>query len=166
MPSEVVGEIEGGRLGFGHLFEEGRSREELIAVGAGHAGDVRRLALGGTGVELRTQVVERSSGTAVRVAQDDALITAPIALQACNAVANRACDERRPIVQLGGQAFHIDVVERVRADDGLQLVDERAARQHENPLGRGRRGSGTHAAARRARMRSVAVSAATAASRQ
>src|SRR5882672_5459950 len=145
-----IREVEGPRLSRSERGEHRRRGKEFIAVRSGYSLDSL----------LAQYCIQQPARTAIGIGDKDGMVTVPRSL---NRGAHGAGYLLRSIVQLGRQTTDVQVVPAIGAAQCCDLVGQRAAGNDQ----RGHRPTQWAAApARLAAMRPLAVSTATAASRQ
>src|SRR5271167_4821235 len=158
MAQQKIRQIERPRLRLGQRSEHRSCREELVAMCAGNA--LHAL--------LAQHLVEHAARSAVAIGNENRAATVAGGV---NQRANRSRNLFRSIVQFGRQAAHGQRIPAVRAAECSDLVRQRTAGDDQQPLAAASLG-GDHSAqcaaapARRAAISPLAVSTATAASRQ
>jgi hypothetical protein len=121
LPGQEVGEIEGARRRIGQALKAILAGERCIAVGA-------REALNPF---LLEHLIEGAAGAAIGVGDEDPGMGGAGLV---NGTAHRVCDQCRPVVQGGGQAAQVEMVETVRLDQGDDLPGEGATGDDQRAL--------------------------------
>jgi hypothetical protein len=121
LPGQKIGEIEGARCRIGEILKAILAGERGIAVGA-------REALHPF---LLEHPIERAAGAAIGVGDVDSGMGGAGLL---DGTAHRVCDQRRPVVQGGGQTAQIEMVQAVRLDEGNDLPGEGATGDDQRAL--------------------------------
>jgi hypothetical protein len=121
LPGQKVGEIEGARCRIGQSLKAILAGERGIAVGAQEA----------LHPFLLEHPIEGAAGAAIGVGDVDPGMGGAGLV---DGTAHRVCDQRRPVVQGGGQAAQIEMVETVRLDEGDDLPGEGATGDDQRAL--------------------------------
>src|SRR6267142_6073968 len=159
MAQQKVGEVEGSRLGLGKRGERKGGGEELVAMGARNAFNPL----------LAQHPFQQPAGAAVAVGDEDRIIAFA---RGANEGANGGGNLFGPVVQLGRQAAHVDLVPAIGTAQCRDLVRQRPTGDDQQPRAPPRNflshctAQWAAAPARRAAISPLAVSTATAASRQ